>query len=278
MEENQRFKLRVKAHLSSSSVQVDSYFAVDKNTKQNVIVKGPFLKRHHVQNVLAMRNIKKMLGLPYIDVKEIYLIPNLFTSTTRSECKEGKLYPFLVYEDVCFSRDNKMDIPLKEISENDNKIFIVDPKRFVKLNREQTKCIYAVPVVVAKKKRAMLMYFLIMSFRHALNISDSMFYGNQITNFLYDIENYVVYVTGEEKISSKPAKKFWTKLSEEDRTILLNFVDKNWKSIDTLLELLSNKISENKKRISKILTKERYENFHHNVVSLRKKDKFKELI
>lgn len=272
LSEKERFKLRSRAHLfsgvSSNNILTDEYFAIDRETKQKVIVKGPFIKRHGVENVIQITNIKKILELPYIGVKEVFLMPDLFrdSATIRQDCREDKLHAFLIFDDVCFCREFGNDIPIMK-----SKIFpsinVVDPKKFAKLKKDQVKCQYAIPSLVVKNTNAMYMYILIMIFRHALGIPNPI-----LENCLYNIDAHVIYTVGEERMWKRELKsKLWDNLKESELEIVYDFIDNNWENIETLIKRLYRKIRENKKRI-KLILGDNYDLFYKNVRKLSKKE------
>jgi hypothetical protein len=102
--ESDRFKLIVRAQLVTSDSKTDTYYATDNNNSKIVFVKGPYKDDKVPKVVSRIINIKKVLGLPVIDVIETpELYPDMFDIKTglgiRRKLKKGK-YPFIVFENI----------------------------------------------------------------------------------------------------------------------------------------------------------------------------------
>jgi len=293
LSEKDRFMLRVRAQLTKTNTNTDTYFAIDRANGQNVVVKGPYLNKNITTTVMQIVNIKKMLDLPYVAINEIFLVPDQFGLPAntpvglRSFCEPDQAYPFLISEDVCFCRPNKKDIPtMYEKTNQWSKTLVLDPKRFEKLSKEQTKCRYALPSNILanienlkssakiKSTKTMLMYLLILVFRHSLGISDP-----TIQNFLHDLDNHVVYAVDEEVMWKRSFDKgFWHHLNANEIELVKQFSTQNWELMRLLIKRLYRKIKSKKDRISLILGKDKYKVFYNNVRSLSKYDNFIEKI
>lgn len=102
--ESEVFKLKARAQLTCSNARPDVYYAYDRSTKKNVVVKGPFLEYEDVRksyNIFRVMSLFKGVNTPGINVK--LLIPDMFDKVgvgVRNKAKKGKEYYFLVFDDI----------------------------------------------------------------------------------------------------------------------------------------------------------------------------------
>jgi hypothetical protein len=99
-----------RAQLVTSYSKTDTYFI--KINYKNYFVKGPFKDITGPEITIKLTEIKKELGLNYVNSKIVYMFPDGLESglSIRNKLDKNKKYPFVVSE--CLFQDN--ELPMKE--------------------------------------------------------------------------------------------------------------------------------------------------------------------
>lgn len=107
--ESERFEFIIRAQLVTTNTRQDTYFARDKKNNEIVFVKGPFFDERQVDFALKIQNLRKNLGLNYVKMEKVYLIPDLIESalSTRNSVIKDKKYAFIITENLCEEKFKK---------------------------------------------------------------------------------------------------------------------------------------------------------------------------
>lgn len=108
LKESDVFQLKVRAQLTCSQARPDVYYALEKGTNKNIVVKGPFMEYEQANKAYQVFRIMSLFPeINTVDVNLKLLIPDMFESVgvgIRNKASKNTPYYFLVLQDL-FNQD-----------------------------------------------------------------------------------------------------------------------------------------------------------------------------
>jgi hypothetical protein len=286
--EDDYFNFIARAQITTSKSKNDSYMAIMKNNYKvfnkgdNVFVKGPY-DGDNTYNILKLYiNMKKILGLPYINVEKIDLkmanfsefmgekyVKNMETKYIRYNLDKNKKYTFLIYQNLC--GDN---IPIRKYGINaptgkeKSADWIKVNATVVAWEKENTmNCKqFWYKEGDLNNQKYLISYALSIYFRSLFGIVDT-----TDRNFLIDKKNNIFYSVDEENLSMVKDCNF-SKLGKHFQKIRESWGEIGTK-IDEVIEIWVEKLPE----IEKLLGEKLYKGYKNrfDIILKSKRNFFK---
>lgn len=235
--ESDRFDFIVRAQLVTTNTRQDTYFAKDKKTEKIVFVKGPFLDEKQVDFAISIQKLRKDLGLPFVEMEKVFLIPNLIQSalSTRNSVVKDKKYAFIITENLC-----------KEPFQTKSKSSKMWPETEVVDWEKMKKCQVFNPLLADDK--LLEEYIKHLLFRKMTKLGDL-----ADRNFVL-VEGKTLYSIDEDSIPSYGKEiQIYRDLKKQRANRVREYINKNKKLFEDLLSDWKEKVEEgNKNNIEKI--------------------------
>jgi hypothetical protein len=281
-EEADLFKYVVRAQITTSASKNDSYYAMLKSDYKDfkkgeiVFVKGPYIDDEEYDILKFFIEIKKILGLPYIDMEKIELKmssrgsffnekDNNNKNYIRTKMSVDNVYIFLIFKNLCGNsiidkkvryEDRKVFKSIKSIVKAKSSPNWIDTNTYIVdwTNRDNINCkTFDIKTGDLDNPENMLKYALAIYFRYLFGIID-----HADRNFIIETKNgeQILYSVDEENKDMNKDSNF-IKLSRHFKKIISSWDDLYPKIYEYLVRW-----EEQLQNIKDILTEDEYIKFN----------------
>lgn len=256
MKESNVFQFRCRAQLVCSNAKADTYFAIDKQTGQNVVVKGPFLDEGKFETQSKLYHLKKLgifQDICAIDMQVVHLVPDFLDSKLgmRTKVQPSQAYPFLVFEDKC----NLAIMPrVKKSSKLWPEIDVFDASQC-------NTCLFGIPSRIHQFEGAMSSFMLNSIFKWCFEVTDT-----SLRNLLFVDDENKVYSIDEENSFTGRRAYLWPSIKyDPDLLLVLKWIKSGKYQLIRTIEEWKEQVSKESDVIIELFGYTKYDTLKGNI-------------